>query len=354
VFIACAFNIKGTTTHNIITSKKTSKTLVLLLRSIVASFIKDEMARNHRSASKSKSKSTSNNNNNNHGGGNNSNSLVKYLLVFLVCATILLQINFFTNRGDLSSSTSINIRAGAGAGAGAGPSSSSSSTSIMSSSAYKQSFGLFDDISEPMWNRMRDTARKTGWYTNPTNPLWKVESETFWLGNNLYPNFHCPHIERVGGGEGTKFLCYPHRLIHRDEEDENENKNNKKDGGCLIYSVGCAGDFNFEDAMSIKYNKECEIHVFDPADWTRKNDIESKNIHYHPWGLVSTYDKKSKSVVWPKGRGGGFKTFQESIELLGHQDRIIDIFKIDCEGCEWSTHKDWIGFGKFQSSKVTN
>jgi len=205
-------------------------------------------------------------------------------------------------------------------------------------SAYKQSFGLFDDISEPMWNRMRDTARRTGWYTNPQNPLHKVQDEAFWLGNNLYPNFHCPHIERVGGGEGTKFLCYPHRLVDRPEE--------KKKKECLIYSVGCAGDFNFEDAMSLKYNKECEIHVFDPADWTRKNDIEDKNIHYHPWGLVSTYDKKHKSVVWPKGRGGGFKTFQESLEILGHQNRTVDIFKIDCEGCEWSTHEDWIGFGK--------
>jgi hypothetical protein len=40
--------------------------------------------------------------------------------------------------------------------------------------------------------------------------------------------------------------------------------------------------------------------------------------------LLSTYDN-SKSVVWPKGRGGGFKTFPETLELLGHQNRTIDI-----------------------------
>jgi hypothetical protein len=278
------------------------------------------------------------------GGGNKKNSLSS-MLVFLVSCAILLYIvtNVSDNYTDYSIG-SIGIPTSTSLSTSSTSASSSSSTTAAagvvttSSTAYKQSYGLFDDISEPMWERMRNTARKTTWYTNPTNPLHAVEQEAFWLGNNLYPNFHCPHIERVGGGEGTKFLCYPHRLIERAED--------KKKKDCLIYSVGCAGDFNFEDAMSIKYNKECEIHVFDPADWTRKGDVENKNIHYHPWGLVSTYDKTSKSVVWPKGRGGGFKTFQESLELLGHTNRVIDLFKIDCEGCEWSTHKDWIGFGK--------
>lgn len=37
-----------------------------------------------------------------------------------------------------------------------------------------------------------------------------------------------------------------------------------------------------------------------------------------------------------------FKTFEETIKELGHDGRPIDIFKIDCEGCEWSTYKDWI------------
>jgi hypothetical protein len=37
-----------------------------------------------------------------------------------------------------------------------------------------------------------------------------------------------------------------------------------------------------------------------------------------------------------------FLSMQEAIDTLHHRGRIIDVFKIDCEGCEWTTFQDWI------------
>lgn len=203
--------------------------------------------------------------------------------------------------------------------------------------AYEQSFGLFDDVTDLMWSRIRKRVLSNSWYWNPSNPLFKVDDAPWWHAHNMLPNFNCPHQERIGSKvhEGSKFVCNADRLVHENKPD------------CLIYSIGSAGDFKFEDAIAQMHKGKCEIHVFDPANWERKGDVENKNIHYHVWGFVSTYDKESKSVVWPKGRGGGFKTFPDTLKELGHENRTIDIFKIDCEGCEYSTHKDWITHGMF-------
>ena len=49
-----------------------------------------------------------------------------------------------------------------------------------------------------------------------------------------------------------------------------------------------------------------------------------------------------------KGPLAGQKYYglKDPVKMLGHENlEAIDIFKIDCEGCEWTTYQDWVGEG---------
>ena len=50
-------------------------------------------------------------------------------------------------------------------------------------------------------------------------------------------------------------------------------------------------------------------------------------VNYHKFGLGTDE--------------GTFKSLKTVVSMLGHNNRTIDIFKIDCEGCEWSTANHW-------------
>jgi len=199
--------------------------------------------------------------------------------------------------------------------------------------ALKESYGLLNGTTNAEWHTLKEqTNAKNGWYFDSTDPLKPdINNSAEWNDRNMVPNFQCPHVERMGNpqeGE-SKFVCNPRRLTADAFSDPaTSGAPVTATPNCLIYSFGCAGDFQFEDSLVefVRPHKGCEIHIFDPASaFERPDDVKNKNIHYHAWGLRSSYDDDSKSVVWPKGRGGGFKTFQETLQELGHDGRTIDI-----------------------------
>jgi hypothetical protein len=153
-------------------------------------------------------------------------------------------------------------------------------------------------------------------------------------GSLLQPDFTCPFKRRIGGhGDGPKWTCNPHRLYERKD--------------CLIYSIGSEGDYLFEESLiRLLGSLHCEIHVFDPGNYARPGgDPEKNNIHYHQWGLKSSYDSAYSAEITLNALNGAapaMMTFQETQKALGHKGRTIDIFKINCEKCEWANYKDWI------------
>ena len=99
----------------------------------------------------------------------------------------------------------------------------------------------------------------------------------------------------------------------------------------------------FEEGMANLLGKGvCEIHVFDFTDFSHKvPDSIRDMVHFHAWGLKTSGEKVEERVA-PRQQTQIFRTLNETIELLGHRGQIIDIFKIDCEGCEWGTFHDWV------------
>jgi hypothetical protein len=161
-----------------------------------------------------------------------------------------------------------------------------------------------------------------------------VRSLGIFLFSPFQPDFTCPYERRVGGhGDGPKWMCDPHRLLTQSD--------------CLVYSIGSAGNYQFEESLiRLLGSLHCEIHTFDPGNYARPGDAQRNNIHYHQWGLKSSYDHAYNAEIAMNALNGAppaMKTFQETQKALGHEGRKIEIFKIDCEKCEWANYGDWIG-----------
>jgi hypothetical protein len=73
--------------------------------------------------------------------------------------------------------------------------------------------------------------------------------------------------------------------------------------------------------------------VFDSADHERTGDDILKNIHYHNWDLKSSYNDIFNAELNRNARRDAIVdsfTFQEILVKLGHQERTIDILRMNC------------------------
>ena len=208
-------------------------------------------------------------------------------------------------------------------------SSNSNSNSIKNEDfalARKESLGFFDDVSSAHWELLK---KKVG-DMSPNYNDWALPHKNietgeergdrrnkqmgFFYQNHYEPDFVCQHERRIGKlGDGGKWICDPHRIVKQEK--------------CLVYSVGSNNDFSFETFVQKDISTNCEIHTFDFGDYA-KGAKEAGGVQYHQVGVGIDNPPRFKSI----------KTL---VKELGHENRIIDVFKIDCEGCEWKTAQHW-------------
>jgi hypothetical protein len=155
----------------------------------------------------------------------------------------------------------------------------------------------------------------------------QIEKSSFWYGENFQIEFHCPYAQRLptdSMADGPKWVCDPHRLRSKSD--------------CLVYSVGSNGKPEFEKAVKEGIGSNCEIHTFDMKRYNKRNGDFASALEgyatFHHWGLGTEEEAQQNP--------NRFKTLDQTIHELGHTNRTIDVFKIDCEWCEWFTFRQWL------------
>lgn len=199
--------------------------------------------------------------------------------------------------------------------------------------AYRESLGFFDDITEEQWE-IRKKITNGRIHRSPRMNTIPNTWATYWQ-TNWDPDFACFNEDSIGGSkDGHKWICDPHRLRKKDD--------------CLVYSFGSNNDFSFERDFAAAL-PNCEVHVFDPTDYSTQMKAEGINATYHAWGMKASYTAERNTTETKYSRKYGrklegmvFKTIKQTMAALGHKGRRIDIFKIDCEGCEWNSYRDFL------------
>eukprot|EP00934_Nitzschia_sp_Nitz4_P000525 Nitzschia sp. Nitz4//scaffold395_size11642//624//1502//NITZ4_009030-RA/size11642-processed-gene-0.10-mRNA-1//1//CDS//3329550249//525//frame0 len=195
--------------------------------------------------------------------------------------------------------------------------------------AFTQSFGFFDDIPNDTWKRLQ--AYHRNYFPNHEADVKKHTGDKLrsnkWYNDNFHAEFHCPNQQRIPlhlKGDGAKWVCDPHRLQSKPD--------------CLVYSVGSNGETSFEKGIRDVIGDHCEIHTFDLVTYNKRRGNFAANLEgissFHAWGLGTEAQSQRKPDT--------FKTLAQTMAALGHINRTIDVFKIDCENCEWVTVQDWL------------
>lgn len=176
--------------------------------------------------------------------------------------------------------------------------------------ARADSYGYFFDVPSRRWREIRTRVREA---------RSRARDPTDWG-----PEFECPTTTTTVGG---RTLCAPANAARRGGNDAD---------GCLVYASRADVDaFAFETELRRALGKDadaCEIHVFSPNPLSRGKTAPPPGVVFHAWGFRGAENNGEDGDDW--------RTIPVTAVELGHAGRTIDLFILDCEGCEYRVLED--------------
>lgn len=166
--------------------------------------------------------------------------------------------------------------------------------------------------------------------------LSEIEAQGLFYAKVSHATYNCTdvmHIKPI-----PKLLGSAHEICA-------DNHFNPQPGACLVYSFGINDEWNFEDGVNKTYG--CEIHSFDPRpNFAKSSPMEHLNVPnmiYHNMGVWG----------WNFNTEGGWelRDLLTIVTTLNHQNRIIDVVKLDIEGAEWQVLRHLVDSGLFRIIK---
>eukprot|EP00117_Sycon_ciliatum_P008165 scpid57662/ scgid10986/ len=146
---------------------------------------------------------------------------------------------------------------------------------------------------------------------------------------SVEPTWSCNIMQRLGTlGDGGKEMCDAKRLLAHDRP--------------LVYSFGSKLECDFEKQLKGDF-PAADIHVFDPTPGVVEGFSRSQCaalVSFHPTGLGG-YTKSLflDGINHFPGRNVKLEDLLSIQASLGHQNRVIDVLKIDIEGSEFDAFK---------------
>ncbi|KAJ3382646.1 hypothetical protein HDU92_004649 [Lobulomyces angularis] len=142
------------------------------------------------------------------------------------------------------------------------------------------------------------------------------------------PTFFCNFPKRIGKiGDGGKWVCNPKNIL------EYKKKENKR---VLVYSIGSNAEYSFEIGINMIFDGFTDIYTFDMKEPKEPPPIF---INLHPFTKLISEQEELENHLKQKIAGPRQLMEKSLLTLtkdLRHEDNVIDILKIDIEGCSFN------------------